>query len=180
MYDYDGLREIVVKGLKEYLNCPVIRSNQNSEPPEYPYISYTVTTLKSENKGTYGEYSDGKERKPFTQTWSITALSNDDSECVLLANKAHEWLERAGYLYLSDNKVIVQSVGNVTNRDNFLTVEYEYRKGFDVVFWMFDEVESIAMQAGYIETVDFDNREIIKSPTTEELTEKLATRLTGR
>lgn len=141
MIDFDKMRKTVVTGLSEYLGCQVVRSNQNAKAPRYPYISYTITTLMSENKGTYGKYEDGKDRKPFTQTWSVTILSGDNSECISLANKAHEWLDHVGKTYLSDNGVIVQSVGSITNRDNFLTVEYEYRNGFDVVFWVMNETE---------------------------------------
>lgn len=151
MIDYENMRLAIATGLKTYLNCPVIRSNQNKKPPSYPYISYTITTLMSENKGTYGEYKDGAARKPVTQTWSITALSDDDVECVKLANKAREYLDYAGTVALNDKGVIVQSVGSITNRDNVLTVEYEYRKGFDVVFWLFDEVK---IETEVIETVD--------------------------
>ena len=78
---------------------------------------------------------------PFTVTWSITALSDDNAESVALAMKAREWLELVGQTYLNDNKVIVQSVGAITNRDNILTYGYEYRNGFDCVFWCHDEVK---------------------------------------
>ena len=152
MIEYEKLRETVVAGLREYLGCPVVRSNQNEAPPNYPYVSYTITTLLSQNKGTYGVYADGKARKPFTQTWSITIQSKNNVESVTLANKAQEWLDYVGRVYLSDNGVTVQSVGSITNRDNFLTVGYEYRNGFDVVFWLFNEVDNTNKE--FIETVD--------------------------
>lgn len=158
MIDYENMRNIVVKGLKDYLQCPVIRTNQNEEPPKYPYVSYTITTLASENKGTYGEYSDGQDRKPITQTWSITAQSDKSGEDIDLIIKAREWLERVGSQYLNDNNIIVQSVGNVSNRDNVLTMEYEYKHGFDVVFWLFDTVANPnVVNNNYIEEVKFNN-----------------------
>lgn len=141
MIDYEKMRVTVVKGLRAYLDCPVIRSNQTAELPPYPYISYTVTTLMSANRGTYGEWDDGIARKQVTTTWSITALSDDNAESVALAMKAREWLELVGQTYMNDNKVIVQSVGAITNRDNVLTYDYEYRNGFDCVFWCHDEVK---------------------------------------
>ena len=168
MVDYDGIRAIVVQGLEKYLNCPVIRSNQNAdirlilEKEEneriYPYVVYTVTTIASENKGTWGEYADGKDRNPVTQTWSITAISDNNTESVMLANKAREWLGRVGTVYLSDNGIVVQSVGSITNRDNFLTVEYEYINGFDAFLWLYDEIDSEAANAGYIETASFEHK----------------------
>lgn len=141
LIDYANMRRVIVTGLKDYLQCPVIRSNQTGEPPAYPYCSYTITTLMSQNKGTYGEYADGTQAKPVKQTWSITVQSEDDAECVDLAVKARGWFDNIGTTYLNDYNVIVEAVGGVTNRDNFITTNYEYRKGFDVTFWLLDVVE---------------------------------------
>ena len=156
MIDNENLRLKVVKGLKDYLQVPVIRGNQNAEPPPYPYIAFTVTTLSSENKGTYGEYDDGIDRKPTTQTWSISALSDNENEALTLAGKAHDWLDHIGRTYLSDNHIIIQSVTSVTSRDNVLTIEYEYKKGFDVVFWLYDEIENPIDIIGTIETAQIN------------------------
>ena len=153
MIDVDKLKQVVVSGLKEYLGCEVIRTNQNAEPPAYPYVSFTITTLASANNGTYEEHEDGTTRKQVTQTWSITAQSNSEGESVKLALKAREWLDYSGRVYLKDNGVIVQSVTNITNRDNILTVEYEYKNGFDVVFYLFDETENNINKSGVIEDV---------------------------
>lgn len=152
MIDYKNIRDAVCRGLKKYLNVPVIRNNQNKDPPSYPYVSYTVTTLASANKGTYGEYEDGMDRKAVKQTWSITAQSDNNDESVTLACRAREWLDHSGKLYLSENNVIVEQVTNITNRDNIITIDYEYKNGFDVVFVLYDEVER--PDSGYIETVD--------------------------
>ena len=123
MIDNENLRLNVVKGLKKFLQIPVIRGNQNAEPPKYPYLSYNVTTVTGENNGTYGEYSDGVDRKPVTQTWSITVQSDDESEALRLASKAHDWLDHISRAYLSDNHIIVQSVPSATSRDRRLTKE---------------------------------------------------------
>lgn len=158
MIDYDNMRRTIVKGLKTYLDCPVVRNNQNADPPAYPYVSYTITTLVRANNGTYGEYSDGVFRKPAVQTWSITAQSDDNAESVSLISKAREWFDRAGTLYLNDNNVIVQSVGSITNRDNVLTVGYEYKNGFDVDFWLYETVGNTDSEI--IETADISTQQI--------------------
>lgn len=167
MINYEGMREAVVSGLRKYLGVPIIRANQTAERPKYPYLTYTVITLVSENKGTYGKYEDGYERKPVTSTWSISALSSDNLESVTLANKAREWLDNVGSVFLNDNDVIVQSVGSITNRDNVLTTGYEYKNGFDAVFWTFDEIKSNTVEI--IESYEFGN----------DLASKLAARLDG-
>lgn len=150
MIDNEKLRETVVKGLKEYLNIPVIRGNQNVVPPDYPYLSYNVTTLESANNGTWGEYGDNIDRIPVTQTWSITVQSDRDIESVTLASKAREYLCHTGTCYLNDNDVIVQSVTNITNRDSLINIEYEYKNGFDVVFWLMNEEKNPIEKIGTI------------------------------
>lgn len=180
MIDFDNIRTIIVQGLTKYLGCPVIRSNQNAEPPKYPYVSYTVITPVADKKGTYGEYDDDISRKPITQTWSITIQSDDNAESVNLAAKAREWLDYVGTTYLNDNHIIVQSVGAIGNRDNFLTVEYQYRNGFDVVFWLLNEEEKPIAETGYIETVELGDAQITPPPTEDELMRRFEERLSGR
>ena len=160
MIKTDNIREHVVTGLNGYLKVPVIRSNQNQKPPPYPYVVYTITTLESANNGTFGEYADGIDRKAVTQVWSISAVAETNDESVELASKAKEWLDHIGTFYLNENDVIVQSSTGITNRDNVLSVEYEYRNGFDVVFWTYSEVGNPLDGTGYIETVKIKDEEI--------------------
>lgn len=141
LVDNENLRQAVVTGLSNFLNVPVIRGSQNAEPPDYPFISYSVTTVASANNGTYGVYADGIYRIPVVQTWSITALSDKEDESLSLAERARDYLSEAGRTELNDRNVIVQAVTAITNRDNMISIEYEYRNGFDVDFWTYDEIE---------------------------------------
>lgn len=150
------LREIeinIVEGLQKELSCIVIRANQTAPVPSYPYVGYTVTTPVIASKGTYGVYSDGLERKPIKQIWSLTALSNDSTESMNLALKTQNWFDRRGRIYLKDRDIVVRNVSDITNRDNFLTIEYEYRNGVDVTFSFMDE---ISVDKEYIETVNLN------------------------
>ncbi len=164
MINYDSVRRTVVAGLKSYVDCPVIRSNQNAEPPDYPYISYTITTLGKQKNGTYCVAADGTRYKELLQTWSITALSDDASESVTNALKAKEWFSLVGNIHLSDNGVIVKETTDITNRDNILTTEYEYRNGFDVVLRLTDVIDAETANggAGYIETVEINDKTITR------------------
>ncbi len=157
MIDTDYLQKTVASGLKKYLNCPVIRSNQTAKLPKYPFVTFTITTPASENRGTYGEYDDDTARKPCIQTWSITAHSDNYAESLELANKARTWLDYSGVGYLNDNGVIVQSVGQIADRSNLLTVGYQYSQGFDCFFWLFDEAENKVKQIGTIDEIDLNN-----------------------
>lgn len=152
MIDTENLRKTIVKGLKDYLGCEVLRGNQNIEMPDFPYIVYNITTLASDNKGTFGEYEDKKARKPRVQTWSITAYSDNYTKAVELINKVKDWLDYAGNAYLNENKVIVQSVGSISDRSNFLTTDYMYSFGLDCFFYIEDVVDM--PDIGYIENVE--------------------------
>ena len=153
MLNTESHKDIVVTGLERYLKRTVVRTNQTAEMPAFPFLGFNITTLATENKGTYGEYEDGKARKPVLQTYSFTAHSDKYYEAVELANEARSWLDFVGTEYLNDNDVVVQSVGNVTDRSNLLTTGYIYSFGFDCVFCMWDEISLAAIESGEIETV---------------------------
>lgn len=148
MLNTEGQREIVSSGLENYLKHKVVRTNQTAEIPAFPYLGYNITTLANENKGTYGEYEDDTARKPVLQTYSYTSHSDDYTQALELANKARSWLDYVGTDYLNENDVIVQSVGNVTDRSNLLTSDYVYSFGFDCVFWMYDEIKLAEVDEG--------------------------------
>ena len=150
MIAYDKIRPVVADGLAEYLGCPVIRGNQSAASPKYPYCAYNITTLAGANGGTYQQDSDGIDRLMVRSIWSFSFMSSDYDESVMLAIKARGWFERTGRGWLSERGVVVQSTTDITNRDNVLTVEYERKNGFDVVFYLYDEVQSLIETNGYI------------------------------
>lgn len=168
MVNTDNIRSTVVGNLKKYLGCPMVRSNQTAKMPAFPFGRYTITTLMTENNGTYGEYEDNIARKPIKQIWSFTFESDKYEEAVNLANKARSWFDYAGTTILNDNDVIVEKVGAVGDRGNLLTTDYEHMYGFDVTFWAFDEIELPENQET-IETVSFG----------EDYNQKLENRLDG-
>lgn len=141
MIKYKSIRETIVEGLKGYLGCEVVLANQTVPMPEYPYVSFTVTTPKGANQGTYGYYADGIYRKPIKQIWSITVQSATPDEATELADKAHDYFGCLSKDYLQKNDIVVEKVGDITNRDNLLTYQYEYRSGFDITFVIMDELE---------------------------------------
>lgn len=159
MIDYRSIETLIVDGLTAWLsqkgfNCPVIMANQTVPIPDYPYIAYTVTTPVGANMKGYSIAQDGTRYKPLTQTWSFTAQSADDVEAVNVAMLAYDWFAMIGHTYLKDNGIVAQKVQNITNRDNLLTIEYEYRRGFDVEFLLMHTLaESDCETAGYIEGV---------------------------
>lgn len=152
LLEFEELRKNVVSGLSKYLGCTVIRGNQTGEMPKFPFLSYNVITYRTKNGGTYGVYEDGQQRKPTSQIWSLTVNSDKYNEATNLVSKAYDWLENVGSTYLNDNKIIVESLTNITDRSNILTYEYIYTLGFDVTFYLLNSTGNLEDQTGIIET----------------------------
>ena len=149
MIDYRANEIVIVEALKTYLTskdraCEVVRQNQVAEVPPYPYVSYTVTTPVSEDKGTYNETEDGTLYKSILQTWSFTAQSNDQDEALTLATKIYDFFTVVAHSFLADNNITVRRVRNVTTRDNFISIQYEFRNGLDVTFGLLSVIEPSA------------------------------------
>lgn len=154
MIPYEEMREVVSRGLHEYLGIQIIRGNQTAKAPAYPYGTYNVTTIAGKNDGTWQQHEDGIDRLMVRSIWSLSFLSADYDESVALAIKAREWFQRSGRAFLSQHGITVQSTTDINNRDNILTVEYERKNGFDVVFYVYDEAKNLTDTIGTIEGVE--------------------------
>lgn len=159
MIDLNNIREVVVTALKAYLGIEVIRSNTTAPFPKYPFVSYTIRTLLSNQPGTWGEYDDGKHRIPASQVWSITIQAKDSAESMDLTLKAYDFFCHDGCPILKDSNIVVSNVSEITNRDNLLTVGYEYKNGFDVSFGIMNETENTLENTGYISEADIFSKE---------------------
>lgn len=149
----DGLQAWLKK--KGY-DCPVILSNQTAAHiPPYPYISFTVTTPIVSDTAGYSVLDDGTRSKQLKQIVSFTVQSDSENEVMAIAIAAYDWMAYVGDTYFSDHNISVLRVGNVTNRDNLITTEYEYRRGFDVEFLLMHTITQAECEdeTGYIETV---------------------------
>lgn len=154
MIDNKKMRETVGRGLKEHLGIPVIRGNQTAAAPPYPYAYYNATTIAGKNNGTWQRHADGIDRLMVRSIWSFSFLSADYDESINLAIKARNWFQHTGRAWLAEHGITVQSTTDITNRDNILTVEYERKNGFDVVFYVYDEAENPIGTNGYIESAE--------------------------
>lgn len=118
-------------------------------------MSYTVTSPVVSDTAHYSIAKDGTRYKSMNQIWSFTTQSADDERATNIALLAYDWFALTGDTYLSDNNIIALNVGNVTNRDNLLSIEYEYRRGFDVTLSLLHTLEKADCEtAGLIETAD--------------------------
>ena len=157
MSSLSALKETVVQGLTNHLEIPVVRNNQAGMQTAYPFCSYSITILLDDKGGTWEQFDDGYDRKPATQTWTVTLRSGDVDEAAALAVKARNWLDHLGTAHLSDKGVTVLSVTAVTGTDSTEVSTSEYQFSFDVVFWFLNEVQSAIEETGYIEEAEIND-----------------------
>ena len=189
MIDFENIRTAIASGLRDYCGIPIIKSNQNQDlhlllgkdegERLYPYGSYPLVAPLVERGGTYGECEDGMARMQTTQNWSLTIQSDDEAECLGLACRARDWLNYVGRELLKEKGVDIKSVGTIHNRDNMLTIEYEYRNGFDFVVWIIDEIDGIGKSELYIDTVQVDGKDVEKPKSVDEPNDLSESRLDG-
>ena len=139
MFDHRKNEIIIVENLERYLStesreCKVIRQNQVAEVPPYPYVTYLPITTETSKGGTYSEAEDGTLYRDILQTWSFTTQSDDLEESLTLALQIVNFFTAAALTLLSDNHITVRRVGNVSSRDNLITIQYEHRNGLDITF----------------------------------------------
>ena len=165
MLDARGIEIAVVDGLEAYLSegarpCKVVRANQTGDIPPYPYVAYTITTPVEYRAGTYSVASDGTRYRSFKQTWSFTTQSDDAEESLNLTLKAFDWFSLAGLLHLRDHGIVVFNISNINNRDNLISINYEYRNGFDVTFMLLHTVKMTEDEiGGFIEKINLKQEE---------------------
>lgn len=131
----------IVTALENYAGCPVVLSNQTAPSPPYPYISYTIITPVHKAGGTYC-LKDGVYYQPMLQTWSFTAHSDNSRACQHLGMLVYDFFARSGRMALNKIGAAVSSETNLMNRDNYLTIQYEYSCGMDVTFRLMHQLDA--------------------------------------
>lgn len=138
MTDVKTAEFAVVDGLEAYLTARYghrvagTLANTTEHIPPYPYFAYTITTPADGNAKGWCRGSDGSLYRQLTQVWSITFCSDRNDAADEIAQYAFEWFDALGTTYLSDHGYAVERILNFGNRDNLVTIEYEYRRGFDI------------------------------------------------
>ena len=145
--------ETVLSKLEEYTGCTFVLSNTTKQMPAYPYGSFTVISV-STKKGTYAAATVERNGEkvdvlymPALIKISFTMQSNDEDEALEKAFMIQDFFAEAKRLELEDNDIVVADIGAITNRDNMLTIEYEYRKGLDVTLRATNVIENTTKDA---------------------------------
>lgn len=153
MYDKQGLIQDILIDLNEI--ATTILAGQNGNKPPMPYAAVNIISENLVHENEEIEYIPGVDdvttiRKNNTElTLSITHHSKDnlDDEVNLLLDYF-----RSTFTQL-ENKYSCSIINEpaITNRNTILNVEFDNRKGFDVVIYIDDVVETTET---YIEEVE--------------------------
>ena len=143
-----ALRNQIIQGLSEYLECPVVLNNQQNPEQDPPYVFYSMTPFSPENE--FGDYRTEQEDGTCVEyrriepscSFSFTVCSVDreeketyilgeDEACFLVA-KAAGWFEHVGYDFFFRIGVTGIDVSAIQERSSLLVDEEARRYGFDV------------------------------------------------
>lgn len=142
---HEIVRNALVKGLHDYMNMLVIQSSTIGDMPRYPFISYTVTSpylrLGQDEEYTTQENSTYQNRHVlhYERVFSFTIVAKDEDTAMNTCMKAIRYFRNDGVLELKDKGIAIVEISNVTARDNFITIDYDRRYGFDVRIRLADE-----------------------------------------
>jgi len=146
----EDVRNVIVKGLTQYMGTPIILSDQIKKETPVPFMIYSVVSPSIPAAGvvhTRQITEDGNDvelvrTEQPTATLSFTACSENrdtpggciygEDEAIALADKAAGWFRHVGYHLLYLAGIVVVEVQNAAPRSKFVIVEQARRWGFDV------------------------------------------------
>lgn len=158
MIAISDVRNIVRKGLADYLGIKVIIADGGGVQPKYPFATVKMTSMQKE--AGYTERfidADAVHEQAMEVSLSFNFYSDDMDDAANFAMQALEYFEFAGHDALHDKDVVIVRTYPLDDRTTFLVTDYEYRWGFDV------DVRVMAVskkQAEFIESVTFHGLEL--------------------
>jgi len=159
-------KNVIIMGLNEYINVPVVPTDTADRKPNYPYMSYKILSalegntfalvdeiIPSDNPAfQYDVEVTRKEQSHFTI--SMNAYSLNEDEARELAIKATDWFNFYGTRFLSSHNLVVVNTTNINDRTQQIVDDYERRYGFDV---RIRAARGITKRVETIESFSFSN-----------------------
>lgn len=151
------LKKEIVKGLNAYTGLTVVDTDNNNNRPESPFISYKITSIKTNanGEGNYSADFPKSLKSEFKHDYrevvdlqpqvviSFNCYSDDIAECMDKTYLAWDYFKHGGNDELALENIVVVRVEDITDRTLVLGDRYEYRYGFDVELRFLHEIERI-------------------------------------
>lgn len=140
-FDYTVITRALIAGVKEATNYPLIVGNSSGQAPAFPYCTYTIISPKIAIEHEY-------EGALFEIVVSLTWHDANQVGALNLAKQMESYFtSSAGRESLRSQGIVLADVLNFSERDNFLSIDYERLAGVDfrlrVQDTYVDEVEGI-------------------------------------
>ena len=156
MINYDDIWIPLQAGLENYVGKPVIQAETNGKQPPYPFISIKDTsTFNVGQPAITNNVETQTIKQDIEMVLSLTVHAKTIEESKDLCMKAQGYFLGKGAIELSDAGIAIVDVLPATNRDVFLTIDYERRYGFDVRLriqgqetYGIDVIETVTIQEG--------------------------------
>ncbi len=163
LFDIPAIRNPIIKGAYQKLQCPLIRVDQTGDVPDYPYVTYTITSpriAQSQHEIDVTTALGRTRTKTVEMVFSFTAYSEKEDETMDLCMKLVEHFDRTARDDLRDIGIVVVNIGSIDNRSVFLAEHYERRQGLDVRIRVIDRLfEPAGTGTGYIEQAEITKEE---------------------
>lgn len=134
MIKISEIRNTVRKGLAAQLGVTTIVADQSGTQPKYPFTTVKMIGA-GELVGQPSQYMKGTtmvQEQDVEFTMSINCYSDEIDIANDLAYKALQYFEFEGVAPLQEQNIAIIETHLLEDRSSFLTVDWEYRIGFDV------------------------------------------------
>ncbi|WP_150283790.1 hypothetical protein [Rummeliibacillus sp. TYF-LIM-RU47] len=134
MLDLESIRSVIVRNLKATTGIQTIIAEQSNEQPPYPFIAIKFTTLgKQVGRAAQYMHEDVQyTEQDIEMVLSVSSFSEEMDESINNAYAAFQFFEVDGIQTLQEANIAVVKTTEISNRDTFISIEYERRTGFDV------------------------------------------------
>lgn len=128
-FDYVNVTKTLIAAMQT-LRITLIQANTAGTQPPYPFATFTITTPKV----LVGNQSGPQQAEQFELVVSLTFKSTSALTALNLAEQAQQYLRsNTGRSFLlGTGGLVLASVQGFTNRDNFISIDYERNVGFDI------------------------------------------------
>lgn len=130
MIDYKLIMSSIIKIIKADTGKPVVPQNNTNDMPAYPFCTYTIT---SPYLSVSSSYEDETLNETVEMVISLTWCAKDLFEAATYTQRTAAGLKhQKNRQILTENGITIVKCLNFGNRDTFLSIDTEFRNGFDL------------------------------------------------
>lgn len=130
MLDYKNIITRINKIIRDETGRAVVPQNNTNELPKYPFCTYTITSPYLAVSSSY-EYETLNEQVEIVISFTWCAKDTFDA-ATYTQRTAAALKHQKNRQILTENGITIVKCLNFGSRDTFLSIDTEYRNGFDL------------------------------------------------